>query len=172
MENKNKLQGLGGWLIVLSTEFIFRFTNLLADSTDMFAIFEDGTWEALTTEGSEAYHALWAPLLIGEIVYNACMIAVHIYLLYLFFSKHYLFPRVFIGFLAVSLIFFLFGAWLVSIVLPNQSMLDRENMIKFAYILIFSGIWVPYLLISKRVKATFVKAMPNKSTRQTGFASS
>ena len=88
--------------------------------------------------------------------------AVSIYLIYLFFSKHYLFPKFYIGIVAVSLIFIPLDAWLVSFVVPNEPMSDAETMLEFARVLFVGLIWVPYMLISKRVKATFVEKMPNK----------
>ena len=163
MEDRNELQGLSGWLVLVGIGTVFSPIRLLATYLPIYIpIFFDGVWQALTTEGSEVYHVLWAPLLIGELVYNLCMMAVSIYLIYLFFSKHYLFPKFYIGIVAVSLIFIPLDAWLVSFVVPNEPMSDAETMLEFACVLFVGLIWVPYMLISKRVKATFVEKMPNK----------
>jgi len=120
-------------------------------------IFEDGTWEALTTEGSEAYHPLWGSLLIGEITYNVIIVAVSCYLIYLFFTKHYLFPKVYIGIVLVSLVFIVVDAWVVSQIIPDEPMFDPDTKKEFIRVLIGGLIWIPYMFISKRVRATFVK---------------
>lgn len=163
MSNGKELKGLGGWLILVGIGVVIAPIRLLATYIPIYKpIFEDGTWEALTTVGSEAYDPLWAPLLVGEIAYNSIMVAASLYLIYLFFSKHYLFPKVYIALVAVSLVFIPLDAWLVTKVLPNVPMFDPETTKEFMRVLIGGLIWVPYMLVSKRVKATFVEKMPNK----------
>ena len=162
METQNEVKGLNGWLILVGIGVIISPIRLLATLIPVYLpIFEDGVWEALTTEGSEVYHALWGPLLMGGIAYNLCLEAVSVYLIYLFFSKHYLFPKFYIGIVVVSLIFIPLEAWLVSFVVPNEPIFDPETTKEFTRILISVLIWVPYMLVSKRVKATFVEKMPN-----------
>jgi len=136
-----------------------------------YSIFTDGTFEALTTVGSEAYHPLWAPLLIGETLLNSLIFVVSIYLVYLFFSKHYFFPKVFIAIYIVSVIFIPLDAWVGSFVIIDEPMFDPETTIEFVRTLIGVVIWIPYMILSERVKATFVENMPNKSMQPTASAS-
>ena len=162
LEN-NELKGLSGWLILVGIGVIFSPIRLLFTSIPIYKqIFEDGTWEALTTVGSEVYNSLWAPLFLGEITYNSIMVAASIYLIYLFFSKHYLFPKLYIAIVALSIVFFPLDAWLATKVLPSEPMFDPETTKEFMQSLVAGIIWIPYMLISKRVKATFVENMPNK----------
>ncbi len=168
MENKNELKGLGGWLILFGIIIILSPIRLLVTYIPpILKMFNDGTWEALTTVGSEAYHPLWGSLLIGEIIFNLGIVAAFIYLIYLFFSKHYLLPKFFIAIAVVSLIFISLDAWLVKLVQPNEPMFDPETTIQFARTLILGLIWIPYMLVSKRVKATFVEKKPNKQMQPT-----
>lgn len=158
MGNQDNLRGLGGWLVLVGIGIVLSPIRLLVTYVPMYLpIFEDGTWEILTTEGSEAYHILWAPLLIGEIIFNACMIGIFIYLIYLFFSKHYMFPKIFIGVFVVTLIFIPLDAWVVSLIIPNEPIFDPETAKEFGRSLVGALIWVPYMIVSKRVKATFAK---------------
>ena len=167
-EINNELRGLSGWLIFVGIGVIFSPIRLLAIYVPLYQpIFSDGTWEAVTTVGSEVYNPLWGPLLIGEIIYNSAMVAVSIYLIYLFFSKSYLFPKIYIGIVAVSLIFILLDTWLISFIVPDEPMFDPETTKEFARMLVNGVIWVPYMLVSKRVKATFVEKMPNKQMQPT-----
>lgn len=168
MTDDNELKGFGGWLVLVGLGVVITPIRLLTTYIPIYKpIFEDGTWETLTTVGSEAYDPLWGPLLIGEIAYNSIMVVVSIYLIYLFFSKHYFFPKLFIGIMAVSLIFIPLDAWLVTKVLPDEPIFDPETTKEFVRTLIGSVIWMPYLLISKRVRATFVEKMPNKKMQLT-----
>lgn len=162
-----ELKGLGGWLILIGIGAVLSPIRLLISSIQIYhPIFTDGTWEALTTIGSEVYHPLWKPLLLGEIIFNVGMVTVSIYLIYLFFAKHYLFPKFFIGIFAASVIFIPLDAWLISFVAPNEPMFDPETTKEFTRVLVTILIWVPYMLVSKRVKATYVEKMPNNTLNQ------
>src|SRR5690606_33588120 len=114
------------------------------------------------TVGTEFYHPLWAPLLIGEALYNSLMVIASVYLIYLFFTRHYLFPKVYIAIVAVSLVFIPLDAWLGSFVIVDEPMFDPVTTKEFVRTLIGAVIWVPYMLVSERVKATFVENMPVK----------
>jgi len=166
VENQNVVKGLGGWLILVGAGIVINPIRLLVILALYLPIFSDGIWEAITTVGSEAYHPLWGPLLIGEIICNMVLVAVSIYLIYLFFSKHYLFPKFFIAILVASLIFIALDAWFVKLILPNEPMFSPETTKEFARAFVVGIIWIPYMLVSKRVKATFVEKIPNKSSTE------
>lgn len=168
MTDNNELKGLGGWLVLVGIGVVISPIGLLATVVPTYKpIFEDGTWEALTTVGSEAYTPFIGSLLIGEIAFNTIMIAASVYLIYLFFSKHYLFPKLYIGIVAASLIFIPLDAWIVTKVFPGEPMFDPETTKEFMRSLVAGVIWVPYMLVSKRVQATFVESMPNKQMQPT-----
>ena len=168
MSNDNKLKGLSGWLILVGLGVLVSPIRLLVTYIPIYKpIFEDGTWEILTTVSSEAYDPLWEPLLVGEIAYNSIMFGVSVYLIYLFFSKHYLFPKLYIAIVAVSLVFIPLDAWVVTKILPTEPMFDPDTTKEFMRVVINSLIWIPYMLFSKRVKATFVEKMPNKQMQST-----
>ena len=120
-------------------------------------IFSDGTWAALTTPGTEVYNPLWAPMLSGEIVINGALILVWAFIAFLFFLKKRLFPKWYIGILIFNLCFIVVDALAVKSILPNEAVLDPDTTKSVTSLLIQSLIWVPYMLVSKRVKATFVK---------------
>lgn len=168
MTDNNELKGLGGWLILVGIGVVLSPIRLLSTLVPTFKpVFEDGTWEALTTEGSDAYAPYFGSLLVGEMVFNTIMVAASIYLIYLFFSKHYLFPKLYIGIVAASLIFIPLDAWVVTLVFPGEPMFDPDTTKEFMRSLIVGVIWVPYMLLSKRVKVTFVENLPNKQMQPT-----
>ncbi len=163
MNENNKLRGLEGWLLLVGIGVVIGPFRLAYGFGPMYySIFTDGTFEILTNTDSEVYHPLWGPMLIGEAVYNSLMVLASTYLIYLFFAKHYLFPRVYIAIISISLVFIPVDAWLGSFVITDEPMFDPETTKVFFRSLIGAIIWIPYMLMSKRVKATFVEKMPNK----------
>lgn len=150
--------GLAGWLVIVCIGLIatpLRLSYFLLQTYP--PIFRDGTWDALTTPGTESYHPFWAPLLLGEITVNLAMIAMSIYLLYLFFRHSARFPKLYILLLGGSLFFILIDAFAAQVVLPNQPLMDAETGGEFGRSAIVAAIWIPYMLKSRRVRNTFVR---------------
>jgi len=165
MDEQEDLKGLGGWLIIVGIGTVISpFYILYAYGSLYYDIFTNGTFEYVTTPGTELYSPLLGPLIIGEAVYNALMVIVSFYMIYLFFTKHYLFPRVFITVMVVSAVFIPLDAWVSSLVFPDEPMFDPETTKEFVRSLVGVFIWVPYILISKRVEATFVEQTPERET--------
>ncbi|WP_370652609.1 DUF2569 domain-containing protein [Sediminibacterium sp.] len=168
MTDNNELKGLGGWLILVGVGVVLSPIRLLVIYIPYYkSIFEDGRWEAFTTVGSEAYIPYFGAMLIGEITFNSIMVVVLIYLIFLFFSKHHLFPKIFIGIFVASIIFIFLDALLVTMVFPDESIFDPKTTIALMQALIGCLIWVPYMLVSKRVRATFVGKLHNKKMQPT-----
>jgi len=163
-ENKEPV-GIGGWLFLPMLGLIvtpFRLGNLIL--TRFIPIFQEGYWDILTTPGNEAYHQLWAPLLIFEIVGNLIFILFSIALLVLLFSKHHKFPSLMIAFLLSNLAF-VFVDYFAGDLIPavdNQS--DPESLGEMVRVIVGAAIWVPYFRKSERVKNTFaVKSSTSRS---------
>lgn len=154
--------GLGGWLVLVGIGIVLTPLRILNNVLEAYLpVFTDGTWVSMTTPGSPAYYPLLATTIVGEVTFDLGMAVAFGYLIYLFFAKDYRFPRFFIGVFLLPLIFIPADAWIVtSFVMPDKPMFDRETTFEFARVLITVMIWVPYMLLSKRVKATFVKGAP------------
>ena len=151
-------KAIGGWLILVALGVIlgpFRIGHLLV--TTFPPIFSDGTWEAITTETSEVYSALWAPFILGEIAFNLILLVASIYMAILFFSKKSNFPKWFAALSIVSAIFILLDAYVASIVMPGIPMFDSETSKEFGRSLVSCLIWTPYLFLSQRSKETFIR---------------
>jgi hypothetical protein len=165
MNESEKLQGLGGWLVLVGIGIVVSPLRIAFIVLILYVpIFTDGTWEALTTAGAENYHPLWAPLLIGELAFNSALVLASCYLAYLFFTKQKFFPQFFIGVVLASVVFIPLDAWVTSFVLTDVPVFDPETTMEFARTLVYAIVWIPYVLTSKRVKATFVNPPSEPST--------
>ncbi len=151
-------KGLGGWLVLPAIGMIIApLITLNTIGSDFFTIFTSGSWEALTTPGTEAYHWLWKPTLIYEIVGNVGLIIFDLVLLVLFFTKSHRFPTLYIALLISNVLFVmsdLFLAMQIPVVAGNSDFGSLRELIRAA---VGATIWIPYMLVSKRVKNTFVK---------------
>lgn len=153
-----ELVGLRGWLILVGIGIIFSPVRILIQVVPIYStLFSNGSWDKLTSPGNPAYHPLWLPILSGEMIINACLVAVWIYIAVLFFTKKRSFPIWYIGCLVFSLIFILVDAVAVKLILEDEPLFDPAATVEFVRTIVHAAIWIPYMLLSKRVKATFIK---------------
>lgn len=149
---------IGGWLILVAFGVTLAPFRIIGDFLMIYGpMISQGTWRVLVTPGSEVYSPFWVPILAFEITYNIAMGAAAIWLALLFFTKHRYFPKLYIAILGASLLGILLDAGLVSLALPEESILGGETSKEFIRTLIVSAIWIPYMLKSERVKATFIR---------------
>lgn len=158
MNTDRHLNGLGGWLVLVAIGIILSPLRIL---TQVFPVYLDmflnGSWGVLTTPGSQAYNPLLIPILIGEMLTNVGLILGCIFLAILFFSKKKLFPKFYISMLIFTLVFILIDTLAIKAVLPEEPIFDPDTLSSIIRTVMAIGIWVPYMLVSKRVKATFVR---------------
>jgi hypothetical protein len=151
-----RYDGLGGWLILIGIgTALSPFQMLRQLITASRSAFSNGTWEAVTTAGSAAYHPFWGPFLILEIAYTAICFLVTVYMAFLFFGKKRAYPTWFIWFHLVTLVFMIVDAVLLQVVRPDLPLIDGTGMGEIARALFGCFVWIPYMLISTRVESTF-----------------
>ncbi|PJZ46106.1 DUF2569 domain-containing protein [Leptospira brenneri] len=161
MNAEENLKGLKGWLFLVGLGLIVYPVRLAFIMGPLFYnMFTDGSFEYLTTPGTESYSPLWKPILIFEGVFNVLMILFSFFVTYLFFKKNYQFPKAYIVFLILPLVLMPTDAWLGSFVVKDEPMFDPETSKEIIRSFIAAVIWIPYMLLSKRVKATFVEGKP------------
>lgn len=158
MAEVKNLEGLSGWLILVGLGVILSPLIILGTVLPTyFEIFSNGAWGVLTTPGSTAYNPMWAPLIIAEIVVNIGLVVAWVIAAALFCLKKKAFPKLYIGLFLFSLAFILLDAVAVKYVLPSVPVFDPATAQQFGRTLIAALIWMPYMLLSKRVKATFIR---------------
>ncbi len=152
--------GLRGFLILVAIGLVLAPVRHLAAVAQTFVpVFRGGAWTALTTPGSGAYHPLAGPLLIGEMLGNLAFIVAGVALLLFFFRRSRRFPKLYVVVAIANLLFALGDAWLGSLVLRDQPLFDPDTARELGRATIRVVAWVPYMLVSKRVKHTFVEGL-------------
>jgi hypothetical protein len=149
--------GLAGWLILVGLGLIVAPIRIAMYLNETFPpVFRDGIWDLVTTPGPPPYHPLWGTILIGELGINLLFILGAVGLLMLFFVKSARFPKWFIVFMVVNVLFVVLDALATQLVLPDQPVFDAQAKVDLLKQLVASAIWIPYMLLSRRVKNTFV----------------
>lgn len=149
---------IGGWLIFVALGLIFASLRvLLFTLRDVVPVFAPQTWSVLTTPTSAAYHPLWAPLLIGELVGNLFFVFFGVILVVLLFQKRKFFPKLAIIYLLTNLGFVVADFFLAGLI-PAVAQQDNTSAMTEVFRSVAGAcIWVPYFIKSKRVKSTFVR---------------
>ena len=158
-EDGNEVRsGLGGWLILVGIGVVLTPIRLLGELGQIYGpFFSDGLYEVLTTPGTDAYHPLWSTIIWGEVIGNVIILLATIYLIFMFFGKKALFPKLYIWIAVGSGVFFVLDALLVKMVLPEVPFFDPDTVKGLIQGVMTLVIWVPYMMLSKRVKVTFVR---------------
>ncbi|HYL56684.1 MAG TPA: DUF2569 domain-containing protein [Gemmatimonadales bacterium] len=147
--------GLGGWLVVMAIGVIVLPLRVLLYLVRVAPTYTASSWARLTTPSGAAYHPLWAPSLLFELVCNLAILVFSGLQLWLFFRRNRLFPSVFIVFGVARVIIQLLDAVAVSSLPPLQSRATNEWS-ALASTSLGTALWVAYTLRSRRVRNTFV----------------
>ncbi|HUE35880.1 MAG TPA: DUF2569 domain-containing protein, partial [Candidatus Acidoferrum sp.] len=150
------LSRLRGWLILVAAGTIINPISILSIIVKNSSVYAPETWHNLTDPSSTAYNSLWAPLLIFELLVNLTSLVFSIILLALFFERRRTFPVLYIIFLsyaAITATLDHFACLLIPAVAHNAGNVDTDMIRTFFACLV----WIPYMLVSKRVKATFTR---------------
>lgn len=145
-----RLKGLGGWLTLVGIGLVISPIALLIQ-----------VWiyqvEPLTGWGELFFlFPSLKPLLIVEVLANLVLFVFSLHLLVLFFKMHHLFPQRFIIFYIVNIAVLLLDIWAVDTFFPAAVLSAREFLRDFLPPFISGAIWIPYMLMSRRVELTFV----------------
>jgi hypothetical protein len=149
-------RGIGGWLVLPLLGLLFTPVKVLLDMREFGGLFEPGTWAALTTPGTAAYHPLWAPTIIFEIVVNVAYVGLTVLALVLFLKKSRRVPRVMTIWLATPILVqgidMLLTAQIPALTAAGGGQAGTD-LVRSA---VAAAVWIPYFHSSVRVKNTFV----------------
>jgi len=149
---------IGGWLLLYAIGLVLYPVKLaISLVTELVPVYAHENWARLTTPGTVGYDPLWRPVLISELVGNCCFLIFSICLIVFFFQRRHVVPRLVIIFLLSNLVFVGVDFFLTYFYLLRADSLSMEAVINMVRTAVASIIWIPYFIVSKRVKATFVK---------------
>lgn len=144
---------IGGWLVLIGIGLCISpiriFIDLLSSEVYLY-----GDW--LAYFGSENFSFSIGLLLLIETLFNAAALVFLPLIIVLFFKKRSSFPKIYIIFLIVYFVFILADTFIASALTGTESLtsLEEKQLLKS---FISTGIIASYLLLSERVKETFVK---------------
>ncbi len=154
---EKKYDKIGGLLILVAIGMVLApIRILLMTVKNLFPAFSKQIWSLLTTPGARAYHPLWKPLLIGELVGNILFLGFSVLIAVFFFQRRRSVPKLAVTFLLANLLFVVIDYYAVGLI-PVAATADVGTKQEIIRTLIVCLIWVPYWLVSKRVKGTFVR---------------
>jgi uncharacterized protein DUF2569 len=152
------LKGIGGWLILVTIGLVvspIRIATILFST--YVPIFTGETWSLLTTPGSAAYNWAWKPILLFELFGNLIFLLLAVALLVLLFNHKRIFPMMMIGYYVANLLFVGLDFAIASGISVVASQADAGSIAELIKSIAVCAIWVPYFLISERVKQTFTE---------------
>jgi hypothetical protein len=143
------LEGLSGWLILVglglvASPFIVLHTIFAVDAPVLFSAKYQPFLES---------HQSLALLIVFEIITNIVLLALLAFLLFLFFSKKRAFPRVWIMYMVFQVCVVLADTLAGLAVNPAGG--NAAQAAGVFRSIIAAAVWIPYFLVSRRVKATF-----------------
>ena len=148
--------GLGGWLILVGLGVIISPLYSLMAINEYLPIFQENLIEELVSINPFWEYYIWT-----EIIVNLIIFLCSVYAVFLFFTKKTFFPKFYIcllcGISAFMVLDTVVGEMLLQEIDYEEQYTDSESRMETGKALLSTIIWVPYLLFSKRVKATFVK---------------
>lgn len=148
-----ELKGIAGWLIFPMLGIVLSLIIL------PFSIYEQNAqvieyWDELTNPLSNSFIPLFKELIYFEMLGNVILYAILLFLCYLFFTKKKLTIRVYIFFQLFSLVLAISDIILANVLLDlDVEASDIQGIFRGV---ISCAIWIPYFLVSRRVKNTFV----------------
>lgn len=153
-----RLVGIGGWLALVAFGVVLRPIVTTAQVIKEFGYtFNLASWEAITLPGGTGYQPVLGPLIIAELVVNTLLIAGGVLLAILLFRRKRAFPALFIVLMLGSLAFTAVDNWLVARLFSEDIQAAHAGFVEVGRIGIQCAIWVPYMLLSRRVKLTFTR---------------
>ena len=147
-----------GFLIVVAIGLVVSFLQNLGLLLAAFVPFiRPEIWERLTSPEWTSYHPNWKVVMLFQLFAGSTMVGLNVIALFLFFTKGRAFPR-FIVFTIPTIFvlgvvdYYLSGS--VPAIAESKEYSESSTNLIFRFVALH--VWIPYFLLSKRVRATFV----------------
>ncbi len=148
-------RGIGGWLILPAIGLVLSPLRMgFQFFSDLLPVFDSDVWRQLNDASRVGHQPMLPTLIVAELVANVAMFIFTLVLIWFFFRKSRRTPRLFIIWLILLLVVQVVDTALISSIgVP----VDRDSVRDIVRSLVAAAVWVPYFLVSKRVRNTFVE---------------
>ena len=160
VSSDSQYNGLGGWLILVAFNLISTPLFQLNTFAENLKFLNPEVWAQVAAEDGSLYHPLWPGLILAEIAFNIGTLVMCVVLLVLFFRKWRTFPLLYLIVQIVTMVGIVADTVLVSYLATQFSGLIKPPPSVACGAVVRVLIWVPYMLTSRRVRATFVRGGP------------
>ena len=153
-----QLRGLRGWLIVVGLSVTIRPLILLFQIVPSTKpSFNQDVWELMTVPGNASYQSALGPIIIFETIGNILLIVTSLLLVALYYRKKRMFPIMAIAYFLLSVAFNSLDTWFAGhVITAAPADIKKQTVVTFQMV-VAAAIWIPYMLKSRRVKATFLR---------------
>ena len=160
--NYKEGKNIGGWLILLAIGLVFTPIGIIVQLLSEEGYYDAYTWSALwNTDGLSGKPMVIVIAL--EMIINVALVIYSAILIILFFKKRTVVPKLMIVLYASMLILLILDTVAANLLAPDlYSAEENQEFLKDIVKGVFKcAIWIPYFLMSERVKETFVNRGPN-----------
>ena len=153
---QQKYTTIGGWLIIPVIGLIFTpIAMIIGIVNDLLPAVTEESLAVFKDPASEFYNPVLPYILYGEIAVNLAFAIFAIVVLIYFFRFKSQTPVLYISFLASNLLFLVIDGLLILMLgFENEDGFFTRDILQ---LIVGCCIWIPYFLMSERVKGTFVK---------------
>lgn len=149
--------GFGGWLYLVAIGLVLTFGRSIYYLFDgLIPLLGSEEWVLLTTSGNEAYDPMWKVVIYSEMFLHISLIVLIATIGYMCLKGKKLFKYLMISYLLLNLIYSIIAFFMYQSIefMAQDSFNDSINDIFRTGVI--CAIWIPYFLLSKRVKNTYV----------------
>jgi hypothetical protein len=151
-------KGLGGILIVVA---VWLFANPARTAyylvTAYLPMLSNGGWDAVAAAGTTFSPPSLSVIIPFEIACNVAILAFNLVVISHFFRRSAAFPKLVIALILVSIAYVFVDARLLQYVPAYAANFIADMQDELDKSVLGGWIWIPYFLISARVKNTFVE---------------
>ena len=146
-----------GWLILIAVGLVANLVQSLNASLQVLKFFDAPVWSRLTDPTSPAFHPGWRTAIIYQAVAVSVFVIFSLSAVILFFGRRRVFPKLFIVMVPIMFVLSFVGHYLWGQI-PVVASTPAHTRMVYVLVLNFIAlhIWIPYFLVSKRVKRTFI----------------
>ena len=144
---------ISGWLALLGIGVTIGPVVIIIGIFQL-ETFQNAVWTNLSIAYPNKNLSLMQLLIILEVVGNVFLLVLTCLMPFLFFRRRDLFPRTMIFMLAFNVLFILLDYMATDAIFDTHML--RENAKEFVRPMVAAIIWIPYLMVSERVKHTFI----------------